>query len=227
MVSFAMKDTQNGLLLGAGYERDTARLEAADRVAKDARTLRKTIEAKGPKHDGIKVRALKRTEETADGFGQRRIAIDGSGMSYRIDTGTTSVRVGHQLLDVWAQRLIAHGRRLDDQLDELLSELIAYDFKAWTDARPIEASLGSVLVRREDIRAYEREVEEHLHDISVTTGASFDVLPVTQMLSQLQRTYDLATFKITSISSTRSTYASLVVAVVALGIAFAGLLLGS
>ena len=133
------------------------------------------------------------------------------------------VSIAQAILERWAKHLVSEGKRIDEYIDELLVGAIVLPFGFPALPYKAERQLTSVLNFRDDLRAYEREVEDFLEEVSMKASARTDVLPVTQILNQLQRTYDRAydvcVLKVTTSTNTWMAVASLVVAVIAVAIA--------
>ena len=134
------------------------------------------------------------------------------------------------IFSVWSHELVKRGRLLDDQLDELVVEAIAYPFGVWDSTRPIRATLDALLVRRYAVRALERDVEQLSENLAATYNTPAGPLdPVVQVMNELratyQRAFDLCTLKLNTIVSTRATYGSIAIALIALGVALTSLFL--
>ena len=211
-------------LLGSGYTKGEAKQRAIKKLLGKPEKL-------AEKHADEEKR--KEWEERADllqKLKKEELELGSSELDARYDANKShfdpsAPSIGRLALERWSHEIIVCGRRLDTQLDVLLSEVIALKFD-WNSSRSrIADKLQSVLVRREDLRAFEIEVEEFLESVSDRAEPNLDVLPITKLMNQLQRTYDrvydLCVLKLTTISQTRATYASILVAIVAVLIALA------
>ncbi len=151
--------------------------------------------------------------------------------SPRLNTGLSRYGRGNvrvSVMERWAGSLIESGTRLDDEMDDMLSEAVRLGF-GWSDrSGPIKSALAKTLEKRHQVRAFEIDVEHFLQAVARIEGFSYDVMPVVQMLNQLQHTYDRAydvcALKLTTVSNANLSLASVGLAVVAALIALAGLL---
>lgn len=130
----------------------------------------------------------------------------------------------HSIL-LWAGCLINHGRGLDNQIDQLLSNVIIAGSSFYRSKKPIKNILDVLLDSRESIRNYETDVEEFMNiagiiDHSQNLNA---VNVVSQILNQINSTYsrvfDLCILKLNSISNSRVTCANILISSTALFIA--------
>jgi hypothetical protein len=203
-------------LLSAGYEYRKSWRDAAE-------ALKATAESSREKNEyGTPAGEWRNTADCMEGLLNGSLTLK-SKQFERNYRPTLVVSVARRFLELWAEHLVLNGKNLDDQLDTLHSEVIPMGFGLLSSPGAVELVLKALLLRREEVRRFEQEVEDFLEGVSARAERHLDVTPVTHILNQIHhtydRTYDLCTTKVITISNARATAASILLAAAAVIIA--------
>lgn len=131
-----------------------------------------------------------------------------------------------EILRFWQVNLLKNARRLDGDLDGVISDVMEYG-DAWRDSKePIQDALRKLRKQNRSLRNLESDVEDFVMALTSQPGIRDGMAqPPATVLREVQRTYqrayDLCLMKLNGISSGRVTAANITLSVVAILIALA------
>jgi len=155
------------------------------------------------------------------------VNLDGFKLAAHFSNNTEDVlKFGHYKdFHLWSAILIKNGRNVKNDLDRFLEKLNLLQDSSYNKTKPIQNIFTEIMLFQKAIRNYENDCYDFINSYSASdiNQKSSEISVIFNVLTEINKTYDRvftqARQKLENISNARVSIASLLLSIVAIGIA--------